>query len=75
MQERVKGPERFSIITRENGNEQERNIEVSEKERRTFEILDKFGETGRRLLSQFHDQYTGIRYINVGLKTHFFLVN
>ena len=54
---RINRPERFLIITRENGDKQERNIEVSRTERRIFKILDKFGEIGKRLLLQFYEQY------------------
>jgi|GEM_PF-5896168 len=57
MQERINEPDRFLISTRENGEKREHDIEVSEKEKRTFKILDKFGEIGRKLLSQFYDDY------------------
>lgn len=57
MPEKINSLDRFLIITQEKYSKQEHSIEVSEKERRTFEILNRFGETGRRLLSQFYDQY------------------
>ena len=51
-------PEELIIRPNNNDNtEQGYTIEISERDKRLFEILDKFGEIGKQLLLQFFDQY------------------
>lgn len=57
MKEKINNLEIPPISNKENNLKQECNIEISKKEKREFAILDKFGDVGKNLLSQFYDRY------------------